>query len=213
MRQLATDKNIVLIFDECTSGFRSNFGGLHKLYDVKPDMAMFGKALGNGYAITAVVGRRSVMDSAQGTFISSTFWTERIGPSAALKTLEVMEKTKSWEHNTDIGLYFQKLLKELSDTSGVPVEVFGLPSLTNFVFKSDAHLKFKTLFTQEMLKKGFLASTIFFSSLAHDRVILDKYFEAATDVFLMLKKCIDGHIDINKVLEGPICHDGFNRLN
>jgi glutamate-1-semialdehyde 2,1-aminomutase len=213
VRQLATDKNIVLIFDECTSGFRSNFGGLHKLYDVEPDMAMFGKALGNGYAITAVVGRRSVMDSAQSTFISSTFWTERIGPSAALKTLEVMESTKSWEYNTDIGLYFQKLLKELSNTSGVPVEVFGLPSLTNFVFKSDAHLKLKTLFTQEMLKKGFLASTIFFSSLAHDRVILDKYFEAATDVFLMLKKCIDGHIDINKVLEGPICHDGFRRLN
>ena len=213
VRQLATDKNIVLIFDECTSGFRSNFGGLHKLYDVEPDIAMFGKALGNGYAITAVIGRRSVMDSAQSTFISSTFWTERIGPSAALKTLEVMERTKSWEHNTEIGLYFRKLLKKISETTGVPVEIFGLPSLTNFVFKCDNHLKFKTFFTQEMLKRGFLASNIFFASLAHDMKIVDEYFEAANDVFLVIKKCIDGDIDINEIIDGPICHDGFKRLN
>ena len=97
VRQLATAKGIVLIFDECTSGFRQTFGGLHKLYGVEPDMAMFGKALGNGYAITATIGRREIMEAAQSTFISSTFWTERIGPSAALKTLEVMDRIKSWE--------------------------------------------------------------------------------------------------------------------
>jgi glutamate-1-semialdehyde 2,1-aminomutase len=85
VRKLATDKGIVLVFDECTSGFRQTFGGLHKLYGVEPDMAMFGKALGNGYAITATIGRREIMEAAQSTFISSTFWTERIGPTAALK--------------------------------------------------------------------------------------------------------------------------------
>lgn len=90
VRRLATDRNIVLIFDECTSGFRETFGGLHKKYGVEPDMAMFGKALGNGYAITAIIGKREVMEAAQTTFISSTFWTERIGPTAALATLKVM---------------------------------------------------------------------------------------------------------------------------
>ena len=94
IRKLASEKNIVLIFDECTSGFRQSFGGLHKIYGVEPDMAVFGKALGNGYAITAVIGQREVMEVAQSTFISSTFWTERIGPVAALKTLEIMEKEK-----------------------------------------------------------------------------------------------------------------------
>ena len=84
IRKLATDNNIVLIFDECTSGFRQTLGGLHKLYGVEPDMAMFGKALGNGYAITATIGRREIMEAAQPSFISSTFWTERIGPTAAL---------------------------------------------------------------------------------------------------------------------------------
>ncbi|MEY3200845.1 MAG: hypothetical protein RIR70_395, partial [Pseudomonadota bacterium] len=96
VRKLATERGIVLIFDECTSGFRQTFGGLHKLYGVEPDMAMFGKALGNGYAITATIGRREVMEAAQSSFISSTFWTERIGPAAALKTLEVMERMQSW---------------------------------------------------------------------------------------------------------------------
>ena len=95
VRKLATDLGIVLVFDECTSGFRETFGGLHKKYGVEPDMAMFGKALGNGYGITAVIGKREIMESAQKTFISSTFWTERIGPTAALASLKVMEKIKS----------------------------------------------------------------------------------------------------------------------
>ena len=103
VRKLATDRGIVLIFDECTSGFRQTFGGLHKMYGVEPDMAMFGKALGNGYAITATIGRREIMEAAQSTFISSTFWTERIGPTAALKTLEVMERMQSWEIITQTG--------------------------------------------------------------------------------------------------------------
>ena len=60
VRKLATDKNIVLIFDECTSGFRECFGGLHKKYGVNPDIAVYGKTLGNGYAVSAVVGREEV---------------------------------------------------------------------------------------------------------------------------------------------------------
>ena len=109
VRDIATKNNIILIFDECTSGFRETLGGLHKKYKVYPDMAMFGKALGNGYAITAVIGKREIMEASQKTFISSTFWTERIGPSAALATLKVMEKTKSWQIITKIGLKMQTI--------------------------------------------------------------------------------------------------------
>ena len=88
VRNLANKYKIILIFDECTSGFRQTYGGMHKLYNVTPDIAMFGKALGNGYAITSVIGKKEIMNCAQDSFISSTFWTERIGPAAALKTLE-----------------------------------------------------------------------------------------------------------------------------
>ena len=107
MRKLADKKNIVLIFDECTSGFRECLGGIHKKFGVNPDMLMLGKALGNGYAITAVLGKK-IMQSITKTFISSTFWTESIGPTAALKTLEIMERKKSWKYITNLGLFIKK---------------------------------------------------------------------------------------------------------
>ena len=76
IRDYTNKKGIILIFDECTSGFRQTFGGLHKFYKINPDIAIFEKALGNGYAINAIIGREQVMRSAEKTFISSTFWTE-----------------------------------------------------------------------------------------------------------------------------------------
>ena len=157
VRNLCTRRGIVLIFDECTSGFRETFGGLHLKYGVEPDMAMFGKALGNGYAITATIGRRAVMEAAQRTFISSTFWTERIGPTAALETLEVMERERSWETVTSIGLDLRQRWQDLADRHRLQITHNGLPALTGFAFQSPKSLEYKTLITQEMLKKGFLA--------------------------------------------------------
>ena len=122
VRALASTKGIVLVFDECTSGFRQTFGGLHKMYGVEPDLAVFAKALGNGYAISAVIGRREVMAAAQTTFISSTFWTERIGPTAALKTLEVMEHERSWEQITRTGLTIRKGWQALADSHGLTID-------------------------------------------------------------------------------------------
>src|SRR6185436_11515917 len=127
IRALADEKGIVLVFDECTSGFRETFGGLHKKYGVEPDLAIFGKALGNGYAITATIGRREVMEAAQSTFISSTFWTERIGPSAALKALEVMERIRSWDTITAIGNQIRAGWQALADRHELAIEHWGLP--------------------------------------------------------------------------------------
>ena len=100
IRKLTKKNNIVLIFDECTSGFRETFGGLHLKYDIQPDLLILGKALGNGYAINAILGTRDVMSSFDKTFISSTFWTERIGSVAALATLDEMYNQKSWKKIT-----------------------------------------------------------------------------------------------------------------
>ena len=111
VRKLASDENIVLIFDECTSGFRECFGGLHKKYEVCRHSSIWKN--GNGYAVSAVVGREEIMQSAQSTFISSTFWTERLGSVAALKVLEVMEQVRPWEAAIEIGLSVQKIWKKL----------------------------------------------------------------------------------------------------
>lgn len=212
VRKLATDRGIVLIFDECTSGFRQTFGGLHKLYGVEPDMAMFGKALGNGYAITATIGRREIMEAAQSTFISSTFWTERIGPSAALKTLEVMERIKSWETITTAGLRVREGWQALADKHGLKISHWGLPALTGFTFESPAALSYKTLLTQEMLAKGYLAGNSIYTSIEHTPELIDQFLEALDPIFALVKECEEGR-DVGSLLNGPICHSGFKRLN
>lgn len=212
VRKLATDKGIVLIFDECTSGFRQTFGGLHKLYGVEPDMAMFGKALGNGYAITATIGRREVMEAAQSTFISSTFWTERIGPTAALKTLEAMEREKSWERITDTGRVIGERWQELARKHGLPIHLNGLPALIGFSLPLPDMLKYKSLITQEMLKKGFLAATSVYVCTEHLPAVVDHYFEALDPIFSLIKECETGR-SIDPLLAGPVCHSGFKRLN
>jgi len=212
VRDLATENNIILIFDECTSGFRETFGGLHKKYGIEPDLALFGKALGNGYAISACIGRQEFMQAAQQTFISSTFWTERIGPSAALKTLEVMERTKSWETITETGNSISKRWKILSDKYELDINTWGLPALSGFTFNSKNDLSYKTFITQEMLKKGYLAANSIYVCTEHTQEIIDGYFEALDPLFKIIKDCENG-LDIKTMLDGPISHSGFKRLN
>ncbi len=212
VRDLCSRRGIVLIFDECTSGFRETFGGLHLKYGVEPDIAMFGKALGNGYAITATIGRRAVMEAAQSTFISSTFWTERIGPTAALKTLEVMERERSWETVTATGLELRCRWQELADFHGLTIRHNGLPALTGFTIDSPNALAYKTLISQEMLKRGYLAATSCYTSLAHTPELIEPYLEDLGAVFALIASCEQGQ-PVQALLEGPVCHGGFRRLN
>ena len=213
IREIATKHKIVLIFDECTSGFRETFGGLHKKFDVEPDMAIFGKALGNGYAISAIIGRREIMENAQSTFISSTFWTERIGPTAALKVLEVMEREKSWDIITETGKKIRKYWEELANSHNLDIKVTGIPAIQNYEFKSKNNLKYKTLITQEMLKKGFLATPLIFTCIKHDEKTILSYIDSLDSCFAEVKSCESGYKSVDQLLEGPICHSGFKRLN
>jgi len=212
VRDIATENNIVLIFDECTSGFRETFGGLHKKYKVEPDLAIFAKALGNGYAISACIGRQKFMQSAQKTFISSTFWTERIGPTAALKTLEVMEREKSWEMITRTGNDISNQWQNLAKKHGLSINTWGLPALSGYTFNSPDALSYKTLITQEMLKQGYLAANSVYVCTEHKQKVVSEYFEVLDPIFATIKECEDG-LDVNSLLESPVCHSGFRRLN
>lgn len=213
VRDLATQRGIVLVFDECTSGFRETFGGLHLKYGVEPDLAVYGKTISNGYALTAVVGRREVMEAAQDTFISSTFWTERIGPTAALKTLDVMEREKSWEQITATGHAYRARLSDLAGSHGVEVDISGMPSLTTYSLPSEDAAAYKTFITQELLEVGILASTGIYTCLAHTPETLDRLFEALDPIFKTVAECKAGKHDVHALLKGPICHTGFARLN
>ena len=213
VRKLATNRNIVLIFDECTSGFRETFGGIYQKYGVEPDMVMYGKTIGNGYALTAVLGKKEVMEASQNTFISSTFWTERIGPTAALTTLKVMEEVKSWEIITAIGNKMRHGWQQLADEHNLSITISGIPSLSTYSFISDKALEYKTFVAQEMLAKGYLASTNFYASTAHNENNLKEYFEALNDVYSIISDCEKGTKNIVELLKGPVCHAGFKRLN
>jgi len=212
VRDLADENNIILIFDECTSGFRETFGGLHKKYEVEPDIAIFSKALGNGYAISACIGKQKFMEAAQSSFISSTFWTERIGPSAALKTLEVMEKEESWKKITKMGLEISNKWESLASKYGLEINTWGLPALSGFSFLSDDAIAYKTFVTQEMLKKGYLASNSIYVCTEHTQIIVDEYFLKLDSIFATIGECEKG-VDIYSLLEGPLSHSGFSRLN
>ena len=212
VKKLANKHNIILIFDECTTGFRETLGGIHKKYDVDPDMAIFAKALGNGYAISACIGSKELMQATQNTFISSTFWTERIGPTAALKTLEIMREKKSWEKITQVGKIIRTKWRKLAEKYELDIDIWGIPALSGFNFRSPNALAYKTIITQEMLKKGYLAANSVYVCTEHSSKIIDSYFEELDPIFSIIKKCEDG-LDIGSVLKSPICHSGFKRLN
>tara|TARA_Y100000589_G_scaffold38509_2_gene32266 strand:+ start:7478 stop:9523 length:2046 start_codon:yes stop_codon:yes gene_type:complete len=213
VRKLATDENIVLIFDECTSGFRETMGGLHLKYNVSPDMAIFGKALGNGHAITAVIGIDSIMQEANNTFISSTFWTERSGPVAALATLKEMERIKSWEIITNIGNKIKLNWQKLADKHILEIDQWGLPSLAGFTFLSSNQMIYKTYITQQLLQKGYLGANSIYACIAHDDTVLENYFQELDLLFGKIKRCEDGIDSPDDLLEGEVCESGFGRLN
>jgi len=211
--QSETNKDgIALIIDEITAGWRLNLGGAHLLYAIEPDIAVFAKGMSNGYPMAAIIGKKKYMDAAQDSFISSTYWTERIGPAAALATIQKMEKYKIQEHLVNIGKIVQNGWNSIAKKTGLSIHVGSIYPLSHFDFKEKEPLVLKTLFTQEMLDRGYLAVNSFYCSFAHTEDIVQKYLNAVEEVFVLIKKSIDDNAS-RKLLKGPVCQSGFKRLN
>jgi len=211
VRKIADEHDLILIFDEITSGWRMNVGGVHEIYGVIPDIAVYGKAMGNGYPIAAVVGKGFVMESAQESFISSTFWTEGIGLTASIATIEKMEKNNVPAHLIDIGTRISEGWNTLAKDHGIEVEIMGIPPLTTLKFVHDQDQAMHTLFSQEMLAKGFLASKSVYASYSHTPDHVCAYLDAADGVFATIRKGLDNK-NLESRLKGPVAHKGFKRL-
>lgn len=209
IREKCNKNGIVLIFDECTSGFRETYGGLHLKFGVTPDLATFGKALGNGYAITALIGKSNVMTSVENTFMSSTFWSERTGYVAALASLKAMANLRSWEKITQIGLKMRNIWSESFTDTGIDFSFSGIPALSALQFHGPNGNVIKTLITQEMLKEKILASNIFYPSIAHTEIHLEQYRSALQEVILKITKTSDPRT----LLHSEPSQMGFKRLN
>ena len=209
VRALANKNKIVLIFDECSSGFRQTLGGLHKYYNVDPDIAIFGKTLGNGYAINAIIGRGEIMKSIENTFISSTFWTERIGPTAALKVIDIMEKKQTWKIIKSKGLLVKSTWKKLAIKNGIKITIGGIDAIPIFYFNSKNNNLYKTFITQEMFKHKILATTVIYLSTEHKTKYLKIYFNLLNKIFKKIGLCEKNKINIEELLEVPASISGI----
>jgi glutamate-1-semialdehyde 2,1-aminomutase len=208
VRDLVTAHGCVLIFDECTSGFRKTLGGLHLVHGVEPDIATFGKTLGNGYAITAVVGRRSVMEAANSTFISSTFWTERIGPTAAVAALAAMEAEDAPRRIDAIGQRVREIWRSAAGDLGLSVSFAGTPALTTISVDGWDPGSTRQLLTAAMLERGFLAGPAVYASIAHDDRVLEQYSEALSASL----RAVAADPSVGNPLPDTAQSSGFGRL-
>lgn len=211
VRQIANQNKIVLVFDEISAGFRQNVGGVHLLYKVYPDIAVFGKAISNGYPMSAIIGRKKIMQAAQKTFISSTYWTERVGPTAALATIKKMKKNNTPKHLDKIGRMIGEGWKNIAAKHNLDISVGGPSPLINFSFNYKNSQEVKTLFIQEMLKRGFLAFPTVYVSYSHKEQHVQKYLKAVDRVFGIIRAAIKRN-QVKKLLKGPVAHTGFQRL-
>ncbi len=211
VREIASKIGAVLIFDEVTSGFRINTGGIHLELNIVPDIAVFAKAIGNGFPMSAIVGKSDVMKSAQDSFISSTFWTERIGPVAALSTIQKFINKKVASHLVKIGSMVKETWRDCASKVGINIHVSGIDPLAHFEFKEIDGLIGKTLYTQLMLERGFLATNSFYSMYAHSDDHISSYRNATEEVYTIIQAAhLEGKLE--KLLKGPVCHAGFSRL-
>ena len=214
IREVTKQEGIVLVFDEITAGFRVCAGGSHRKLDVEPDVAVFAKGMTNGYPLSAIVGKKEVMEASQGTFISSTFFTERVAFAAALKNMEVYIRERVWEKQDLYGQLVRDGWQKAADDAGIKVEIGGINPLVHFSVIADEDTRvYKTYYIQEMLKRGFLASDSVYSCLAHSEEIVSEYLENAGEIFKVIGDCIHSGKKVMDLLDGPVCHKGFGRLN
>ena len=207
IRKICNEKKIILIFDECTSGYREIMGGIHLKFKVNPDMAIFGKALGSGYAINAIIGKKEIMKKAENTFISSTFWGERIGYTAALSSIKEFKRLKVFKKIESNGKFIKFIWAKLSKKHNVPIKIMGTNAIPSFEFCSN-HRRRKTFLTQEMLRNKILATNMIYVTIFHTKTNIRKYVKVLDKVFYDISKN-----QIKNILKSKICFQPIKRIN
>jgi glutamate-1-semialdehyde 2,1-aminomutase len=211
VRELARKHGAVLVLDEITTGFRLALGGAHRMLGVEPDVAVFAKAMSNGYPMAAVIGRRAVMEAAQRSFVSSTYWSERVGPAAALATLKKMRAREVPAHLAAMGERMRAGLAREAARAGLQIAQKGLAPLPSFAFQHGADARvMHTLYTQGMLDQGYLASGAFYASYAHSPAMVDAALAASARAFAAIRAALDAG-RLRESLRGAPAEAGLSR--
>ena len=212
VRAIADRTGAVLIVDEITAGFRMVFGGAHQLFSLEPDIAVYAKSISNGHPMGAIVGKRNVMMAAGRSFISSLYWTARVGPVAALASIRKFKEMNVAEHVTHIGTRLQGIFRDTAAKVGIKLRVYGPPSLLNFAFEyGDQSAAVSTLYTQEMLDRGYLAAMSIYPTFAHTDAIVDDFAPVLEEVLAVLADAIEKD-NVMSRLRGPVKGMKLGRL-
>jgi glutamate-1-semialdehyde aminotransferase len=214
VRELASRHEVVLIFDEVSSGFRIALGGVQEFAGVTPDLSVFAKAISNGYPMAAVVGKREFMEPSSRMFISSAYWDDNVGIVAALTTLKELQRRDAVSHFERLGAEFKERINKVARDVGVRAECVGIAAHPGIRFEVDDPAdagKVATLFVQENARRGLILSTGFFFNCSHDEAALAKTEEVVAESFAVVAEGLQqGRLD--DLLECDIQEDLFRRL-
>tara|TARA_B100000963_G_scaffold224464_2_gene195675 strand:- start:1330 stop:3357 length:2028 start_codon:yes stop_codon:yes gene_type:complete len=211
IRNITKNKKIPLIFDECTTGFRETNSGIYKKYKIIPDIVMYGKSLSNGYAFSALVGKKEIMQQSEQSFISSTTWTENVGPTAAIATLTEMSKIKSWKKISLLGKYLKNKWRNIARKNNLKVKIYGIDAIPKFEIISNHFLIYKTFITQEMLKNGILANNIVYISTCHTKIIINKYLKILDRIFRKIADVENNKLNPKELLNSNQASEEFKK--
>ncbi|MAT16822.1 MAG: aminotransferase class III [Planctomyces sp.] len=212
VRELCHQNGSLLVIDEITAGWRMHYGGAHLKYGIEPDIAVFGKALGNGHPMAAIIGTKTAMQAAQETFISSTYWTEAVGPAAALATLKRMKETDLSTKLNALGHELRYGITPIAEKFGIPLKLLGHAPITHFQYDHPQAAEIQTYITIQMLERNILAGAGFYASLAHSSQHIQRYLEAYRAIYAELQEPVEKRT-VDKLLKSPVKHGGFSRLN
>ena len=212
--KLAREHGALLIFDEVSTGFRPSAAGVQPIVGVTPDMAVFAKSISNGYPMGAVVGRQDVMEPASRMFISSTYWSDTIGLTAAITTLKEVAERDVPAHCRDLGKRLKSGVEQTAGEAGAPVSCVGVdyhPHLQFDVVDDSLKKKLATLYIQEMAKRGCHGYPSFYLNAAQGDAEVEQTLQAAGESFALIAEGLDrGNVD--ELLECKLRQDAFRRL-
>ena len=197
VKELAHKYGAILIFDEVVSGFHYALGGAQEVFGVSPDLVAFGKGMANGYPISAVAGRRDLLEQIeQGVFVSTTFGGDSIAMAASLATLEILSTPGFYDHINKIGTMIRDGIQERIDKYGLNdiLSVSGMPAHCGIAFEghgSLSYLDIQSVYSQTMIQNGILVFAIYFLNSHHTEAEAKAYLDATDKAFALIRQAVD----------------------
>lgn len=223
VQKLCKENGAVLIFDEVVSGFRYSLGGAQEYCGVTPDLTAIGKAMANGFSVSALVGKKEIMelggihhDSERVFLLSTTHGGETHSIAAAIKTIQEIKEKNIVEHFWSIGRKFKEVIDEAAAEAGAShiIHANGFdckPGYTLTPQNGESPMEIRTLFLQETIRRGYMLP-YFVPCYAHSVELLDKFKVSLIETCGVLKKASDEN-RMRDYIEGDVVKPVFRKFN